>query len=166
MPDPLHRSERNFRRYEKVIKRICDTYPSPFVFRPVGLSAETVCSRLRDAIAYYLVSRWESEISRMKLAEVRAKFVFTQDGIRVKAALPDPLKFDFQDLGNAKSTAFVENPTLDELLAFALLITNKRIKLQVIFQNVSRQISSAAETALESNPLIQFFPDGKEWVML
>ena len=63
----------------------------------------------------------------------------------------------------------VPEPTLEEILAFELLITNRRLKLQIIFAGVDPAIALEAKEQFEANPLIEFFQDREgsdEWIMV
>lgn len=57
-------SQRAFRRYESVIAGIIERHPLPSAINPYPRTAETFSHRLRDAISAYVVSSWESDISR------------------------------------------------------------------------------------------------------
>ena len=75
--------ERNFRKYEGLIKLFLDHYPETLTVKPKDVGLNYFLTRLRMAISHLLTRRWETEIDIEKLSELRPKFNITasfQDG--------------------------------------------------------------------------------------
>lgn len=168
MPEPFHKSERNFRRYESLLKQILQAYPNPSFVKPEGLSIETVINRLRDAMKYFLKSSWESDITHAEMKRMVDAFVLTHDGStirigpRIKEADSVPGKIE----SNRANSLTVERPTYLELQAFACLLQGNRLPMQVTFSYVDPAIAAQVSRDLTDNPLLQFWQEGNNWIML
>lgn len=55
---PPHLSEKNFRRYERVILQAVMAWPAPIRITPHQLAPTTYMARLRDALRSYELYRW------------------------------------------------------------------------------------------------------------
>lgn len=143
---------------------IVQTFPKPLKFHPKNSSTCSIATRLRDAVRFFLDSNWQSYVDREKLREIRPKIIFDYDETHVY------VKPRFLEVEVEKNSTVVtikcSNPSLEEVLAFALLITNRRIKAQIIFSDLSPSIIPKVHAKLESNPLLQFFEDDSEWILI
>ena len=69
--------ERNFRRYEGLIKLFLEVYPEPLTIQPKGIKVSSFLVRLRMAISHLLARRWATEIDIDRLEELRKSFIIT-----------------------------------------------------------------------------------------
>lgn len=78
-------SEKQFRRFEPIIKAVMANHPKPYTFVPksIGLSFETFSSRYRDACHSFRKYKWESDIDLEKFLQsfdLIKKVTFLDDG--------------------------------------------------------------------------------------
>ena len=139
---PYQLSEQSFRRYEQLINDVVNLYPNPVTATAVGINPNTMCCRLRDAIASVISNRWSTYINLNRLVEIRLyiKIVTTHIGVRIEPRV-----------AKQTQTAIVIAPTPEGrcedaiLNAYALLLHNRLIA------NVNVRITSEQLTHITTN---------------
>lgn len=125
-------SEKAFRRYEKVIKHLVDSYPTDVEINPSPLAVETYVSRLRDAIRAYGESAWVSEVDRSKVRKIFRAFREGGDWIisrtETQVTVGKPRKSnDFVGVVEQKSQRICIDGSDKEALNAAIYLLNKEI---------------------------------------
>lgn len=101
--------------------------PSPF-------SCETFCARLRDSIKAYLNNlSWQSDISRLRLAEIRADCIITNNGkeVYIGPKLAKPENFHFTRKAVDVKETVLDSPTNDIVAAYLTLLQNSLLVGQI-----------------------------------
>lgn len=80
MPVPHRFQERSFRRYEAILVKVQNAFPTSVRFRPVEFATETVSCRIRDCVTAFLRSDWVSEVDRDWLQDYWNDLVVSHDG--------------------------------------------------------------------------------------
>lgn len=73
LPDiPDRFGEKNWRRFEPIIKEVIKRFPEPVVFVPKNIAPITAVSRIRDAVRAFLhpTNNWESEIDPSQIFSI------------------------------------------------------------------------------------------------
>ena len=140
---PPHKSEKMFRRYEKALQAILTHYPQACSFDPkaIGLATSTFSCRLRDAASSLFEYHWTSPVDESKLREIwpyveitfaAGMVIARQRGAKQLSAVQGP-----SDIASDKdSFAFtLDRPTPQEIVASAILLDKKHIKLPIKVKN-------------------------------
>lgn len=129
-----HQSEKIFRRYERYIELLLQTYPEPMLCQNEQFSPTTFAAQFRSAISGVLLHRYSTNVNLETLAEVweQVKVVIRGDIVYVLPKQSTVEAVKPTDPANS-CLLTLNNPTVDQLNALASLyrtgVTDKPTRL-------------------------------------
>ena len=125
-------------RYESIVISAYRQHPTPFRYQPTNMAASTVCSRIRDAIRGKLAFNYpcviDSEALRTWYASVIVRYSENQVYIGVPGQYLAPLTGIITGKPT-ESTHLYSSLSLEEVIAFTILISSGRILGPVVIQH-------------------------------
>ena len=167
---PFNLSERNFKRFEQHISSAMRSN-GDYTITTGDLNPTTFCARLRDAMRSYDLDHWDSTLdydqfklwrtsifvhikdNKVIISRVQKDLETVGEGVEVRGAVET----------STKPTKYerVENPTQEELKAYAVLLHGSRIT-PILIIGVSEEEVRAACHGYDT----EFLEEGNGFVML
>lgn len=114
-------------KYEPIVKAAYANHPKSFTYQPTSMAASTVATRLRDAIRGAIAFDYPSEISNLDLRRWYAEVVIKHTDDQVFIGPVDQVVSAVHGFAVSKDPFIFEHLTLDELIAFTILLSSGRV---------------------------------------
>lgn len=123
-----------WQRYEDLVIQAYQVHPKGWKYTPRMLAPVTFVSRIRDAIRGKIAFDYPSIVSKEQLASWYSQVIFKVIGIDVYIGPKTKLIETLKTSTTTKDTLTFETLTLDEICAFALLLSGGHIQGPIVIQ--------------------------------
>ena len=147
MDSSFHKTERCFRRYEKVIAEVVKRFPEPLRFKSVKRSSTTDAARLNDAMTSFRYSNWSSQlIDRSKFVDnVYKQVAIVAEGEEVVVCPRAPQDVEVMQVSGQRFAGVVDMPSDDQIRLAVAAIDANVVELPIQLNDLTPEQISLVE---------------------